>query len=296
MAYDENIYARIVSGELSPKEIEHLKGTGEWEEIQSILKATENLSLPSFDKEKGFEDLKGRRKPKTKQRNLRPYIYGIAASLLVLLSFIFLFTEEPTFIQAGMAENGGHTLPDGSKIILNDGSNIEYKNAEWANSRVLKLTGEAFFEVETGNKFLVNTSNGQVEVLGTKFNVRSWGDKLYVECYEGSVKVVQTESEVVLKANETVNFVNGKSNGLNTIEHKEPLWQSGTLRFHQEKLSEVFSEMERQYNVKIEFTLNDALFSGYFEEGNLNKALSQVCDPMGLEFNFIDDKTIVISD
>lgn len=301
MAYDENIYARIASGEVSQEEIDALKKSGEWDQIQSILQASESLTLPAYDKQKGFEDLMGRRASVAKinepvKRKLNLLWVGMAASVLLVLGFLFLINNSPIKIQAALAKTESANFPDGSSFVLNDGSAIEYNNKEWSNSRQLNLTGEALFDVEKGGSFIVNTINGHVEVLGTKFNVRSWGDKLYVECYEGSVKVSSKENESILLKNEALNIVEGKMQAKSTIQHSTPLWQSGTIRFHEEKLNEVFKELERQYDVKLEYVDAQRKFSGFFEEGDLEKALRQVCDPMGLKFEILQSKKVIITD
>ena len=298
MAYDENIYARIVSGEVSNEEIESLKKTGEWDEIQKILQTTGELSLPAYNKEKGFEDLKNRRNSvsnvKPKRRSLNPLWLGMAASLILLIGFLFVFNSDKTIEAASFAENKTTNLPDGSIVILNDGSKVEYAAKRWSSSRKLKLEGEAYFQVESGENFIVRTNKGLVEVLGTQFNVRAWGDDLLVECYEGSVRVSNASMEAVLGPNQTVKFIGGEMSVVNTIENPRPLWLEGTSRFHDEDLNEVFRELERQYDLSIEFNQDSRKFSGSFQEGNLEKALSQICDPMGLKFDIVNDKKIVI--
>ena len=300
MAYDENIYARIVSGEVSDEEIKKLKESGEWDEIQKIIKVSGDLSLPAYNKEDGFENLTKRRDSikavEPKRRLLNPLWIGMAASVLLLLAFLFVFNADKTIEAAGLAENKTSELPDGSVVILNDGSQFEYATKRWASSRKLKLEGEAYFQVESGEKFIVNTNKGLIEVLGTEFNVRAWGDNLLVECYEGSVRVSSVAMEAVLEKNQSVKFIGGEMSVVNTIENSRPLWLEGTSRFYDENLSEVFRELERQYDRTIEFNQDTRKFSGSFQEGNIEKALKQVCDPMGLKFDIIDDKKIVIRD
>ena len=299
MAYDENIYARIVSGELSEEEINNLKKTGEWDEIQKILKTSEEFSLPSLDKDKGFADLMERRssksKIKSKKRLLNPFLIGIAASLILMLGFLFLFDNDAVRMDADFASTKNVDLPDGSMVTLNDGSNIEYLSTGYEKERSVSLTGEAFFEVESGNKFVVVTKHGDVEVLGTKFNVRAWGTQLLVECYEGSVMVSTSSQSSTLEASESVDIITGEMGIKYTIQHSAPLWKSGTFQFQNENLLEVFKEIERQYNVSIEYPNVNRKFSGFFNEGNLEEALTKVCNPMGLKFQIIGNKKVIIS-
>ena len=66
-------------------------------------------------------------------------------------------------------------LPDGSEVALNKGSKLYYKKQLLSHTRDVKLTGEAFFEVQKNpNKpFVINVNNTVVKVLGTSFNVNA---------------------------------------------------------------------------------------------------------------------------
>jgi len=58
-------------------------------------------------------------------------------------------------------------------VVLNSKSTISFNKTDWKNNRQLTLDGEAYFKVEKGSTFTVNTNNGSVTVLGTQFNVNS---------------------------------------------------------------------------------------------------------------------------
>jgi len=79
-------------------------------------------------------------------------------------------------------------LPDGSIAYLNNNSSIEYdKNF---NQRIVRQKGEVFFDVRKGESpFIVKTELGEIEVLGTKFNVRSDNKELEVEVQEGTIEL-----------------------------------------------------------------------------------------------------------
>ena len=299
MSYEENIYAKIVSGEISADEIQKLKSTGEWDEIQKILKATDELQLPSYNKEKGYQDLITQRSSKTqatKTRSLLPRIMSIAASVILLLGAYFVFTQNSdSTINASYAENKQFNLPDNSSITLNDGSSVLYNKNDWSDERKVTLTGEALFDVESGSAFEVVTQNGKVQVLGTSFNVRSWDNNLYVECYRGKVKVTDNKNQQILTQGQSINIAQGTMQTLKTISHQKPLWSTGTSRFHGESLSSVFSELERQFDVEIEFPKDNRPFSGTFRHNDLEQALSDVCNPMNLNFDFLGTKKIRIS-
>ena len=79
-------------------------------------------------------------------------------------------------------------LPDGSTAYLNNYSSIKYKKN--FDERIVKQNGEVFFEVKKGSTpFIVKTDAGEIQVLGTKFNVKSSNKELVVEVQEGVVEL-----------------------------------------------------------------------------------------------------------
>jgi ferric-dicitrate binding protein FerR (iron transport regulator) len=57
-------------------------------------------------------------------------------------------------------------------LILNAASKLSFNEKKWADQRALTLEGEAFFKVQKGQTFSVNTTAGVITVLGTQFNVK----------------------------------------------------------------------------------------------------------------------------
>jgi transmembrane sensor len=87
----------------------------------------------------------------------------------------------------------GIELPDGSIILLNRQSSIDFDKD--FNPRQVNLTGEAYFKVTSGDiPFTVITALGEIEVLGTKFNVIASDDELEVEVVSGEVEL-RTDTE-----------------------------------------------------------------------------------------------------
>lgn len=79
-------------------------------------------------------------------------------------------------------------LPDNSYVFLNKNSYLAYD--ENFNNRYVKLEGEAYFDVTEGETaFIVNTSMGEIKVLGTEFSVRSTNNDLKVQVKKGTVEV-----------------------------------------------------------------------------------------------------------
>lgn len=79
-------------------------------------------------------------------------------------------------------------LPDGSQVQLNHHSSISFKKN--FTPRTIHLDGEAFFTVVPGKyAFIVTTPYGNVEVLGTEFNVKTTSNQLVVDVKKGIVEL-----------------------------------------------------------------------------------------------------------
>lgn len=293
----EALYAQWLSGEISDEELRAAAGDEALEDLQRVIKSVDQWSMPSYDKERGYEKFKQKHHTKeTKVRKMNWFLLSAAAASLLIffyLGSIFLSNENDV-LAARNGQNAQHAFEDGSEIWLNDGSSLEYNAKTWAKQRNINLSGEALFEVAKGNPFVVKTQHGNVRVLGTKFNVRAWGSNLYVECYEGKVRVTTENQETILVANESVNVVQGHMNEKQKISHTTPSWQNGTSRFYNEKLQDVFAEIERQYDVKVNSKATDRNFSGNFKHDNLANALRAICKPLGLNYTISDDQKEVV--
>jgi ferric-dicitrate binding protein FerR (iron transport regulator) len=91
------------------------------------------------------------------------------------------------------------SLPDGSLVLVNKESSIEYE--ERFERRQIHLQGEAYFVVKHGtDPFIVQTRHGRINVTGTEFNVSSSNTNMQVEVEEGSVELeVNNKKEKVEK-------------------------------------------------------------------------------------------------
>lgn len=86
------------------------------------------------------------------------------------------------------------TLPDGSQVELNLGSQLTFSNYK-DQRRVTLGKGEAFFKVshDASHPFLVQAAEGQVRVTGTQFNVWMYEDQVRITLLEGSVLVTSNK-------------------------------------------------------------------------------------------------------
>lgn len=187
---------------------------------------------------------------------------------------------------------GQHTvaeLPDHSKVDLNAQSKLVYYPYWWKVSRLVRLEGEGFFEVQKGKKFTVSSAKGITQVVGTSFNIYTRDNTYKVTCITGSVKVRSRAGfEVLLKPNSKAEIqANGKINVQENIEtYPEISWKKNVFLFTALPVSQVFKEIERQYGIHIDTSIDDkSLYTGNFtRDQNVEEVLEYVCPALGLKY------------
>ncbi|MFC1555668.1 FecR family protein [candidate division KSB1 bacterium] len=164
-------------------------------------------------------------------------------------------------VEHGKAEN--LTLPDGTEITLDSGSEFKYPETFTGDTREVFLSGEAFFKVESNPQkpFIVHAENAHIEVLGTQFNVRAWELSGYVSVVvsEGKVSLQEEngsdENSVIIEKNQlsylTRNGTIAAPVAVNSSSYTT--WINREITFHNVKLLEVTEQIERWYGLSIEF-------------------------------------------
>lgn len=222
---------------------------------------------------------------RSRRLSLRWVSYAAAAVLLLLVGFFFWSDASGRLMaEAYTGKTLAVELPDGSQATLNAESRLQYRSPLWSGRRVVKLEGEAFFEVEKGEPFIVETANGTVEVLGTSFNVDSYGNSFNVSCYTGKVKVSTAGESIVLEPGQAAIRKNGRlqPQGFDAKEQQD--WRNGLFEYKNTPLEEVFAEMERQFAVDINApdSILSREYTGFYNNNNLDSALYLVTWPMNL--------------
>ncbi len=300
MSREENI-KKWLTGELSEAERKQFEQTREFEEIDKLLKAAKHFKAPDYDVQNEYnklaENVMGHGKTVSLFDRMRPLLKIAAVFLFALTAGYFLYQH---FIPSAgsrqwISEQTQVYLPDSSYVTLNAASSIRYSEKKWEKQRSIELIGEAFFDVKEGVKFMVNTDQGSVAVLGTEFSVKDREGYYEVTCYAGSVQVTTSRKTVVLRPEMTYREFSGNSQMYVFSDHAAPSWLNEESSFRSIPLDFVIDELERQYQVTVEakgVDLNQ-LFTGSFTHENLEIALQAVTIPLHLHYEIIDNKIVI---
>jgi len=154
-------------------------------------------------------------------------------------------------------------LSDGTKIWLNADSKLTYaKNFTEGTTREVYLQGEAFFEVahDVTKPFIVHTSELDIRVLGTSFNVKSYNEdkKIETTLLTGQVKITKANEPVnntslILAPNQKAIFQKEtKAMDVEQVQaERSSAWRQDKLVFDETTYGEVITQLERWYDVKI---------------------------------------------
>ena len=287
---DETFLANWLEGKISDAELKNRISEADYSSYLKMRKGFEVSNQLNASIKDSFNKIKDKTaNKKTTVRKLHPISWsiGVAASIILLFGLFSIFTTDLITHKTNFGETKTISLLDGSEVILNSKSTITFNEVDWKENRQLTLDGEAYFKVEKGSTFTVNTNNGSVVVLGTQFNVNSKDDFFDVVCYEGKVSVNSNSLDYILLPTNSFRKINESSLESSTTQLLQPTWIDGESTFKSVPIKYVITALEDQYNIKIDSELIDdsTIFSGSFPHENLNIALITVFDALKIRYN-----------
>jgi len=221
---------------------------------------------------------------------------GIAIVLGVLVSLAYL-TGNVTINSGDSIMADAHVFPDGSEVSLNANTELSYNKWFWHLSRDVDMVGEAFYSVQKGRSFEVQTPEGNVLVLGTSFNVLATPGVFEVSCKTGKVAVSDfTGLTTTLEPGMSASLANTDWNLVEVPVNLIGNWVEEEFYFEDTAVSEVFQIIGKETNYK--FVIQDKLemtYSGQIDKNqDINDILNIICLPLNLSYK-IDGNLITIT-
>jgi len=243
---------------------------------------------------------------------------GIATKMLFTEKVVY--KESPYSFDVPYGSKSTVVLPDGSKVVLNSGSRLTFKEGFGTIHRFLNLVGEGYFTVAKNKNipFIVHTGYLDVRALGTEFNVKAYPEDNKIEAIliHGSIQINKTtrkgkeDKSVVLlpkqilvynkiidsiRVNAPIDqkiFTQKKHSPLpkpaNVMLLKSEIdpviytsWKEDSWKIYRKDLIDLAVELERKYDVKIHFE-TETLKRFKFTGTLRNESIEQVLAAMRL--------------
>ncbi|WP_160711344.1 FecR family protein [Chitinophaga solisilvae] len=236
-----------------------------------------------------------------------------AVLLMVIAGYRLLHTtvKENTLLVVSTApgEQKMIRLADGSVVHLNGGSSMHFPGKFEGRQRMVRLHGEAFFEIRSASAqpFIVQTGNVATTVLGTSFNIIAGRDATAVTVSVKTGQVLVTVKNTTGERMEAVKLSPGMQAVYTGLQHKLAVsdispenagsWKNNLLVFENTSLEEICLALERKYGVR--FTpatpaLLHCQYSTRFDGLTLQQAMDKLSLLGNLHFSR-KDSTITIS-
>jgi ferric-dicitrate binding protein FerR (iron transport regulator) len=226
-------------------------------------------------------------------RRLRHLLYsvsGAAASILVVLtlSFAGIFEKKSDMsvsMKAGYGSRSDITLPDGTIVKLNSGSDIAYSYDHQKKIRKVEFQGEGFFDVSKDETpFVIAIKDGpEIRVLGTSFNLQAYPQDQTVQTslIEGSVELIYEDDKLRMNPGDIVAF-NKETNQWEQVDgilsHAYG-WLENKLYMDEMSLADVCKYLERWYdmNITVQSGLSEQIhYNGVLQEETIIDAMNSL--------------------
>lgn len=288
-------WAAWLDDQVSDAELEQLRQDPDYAVMEKIKSYTAALRTPEFEENALLLRIQNKQRQSGKVRRLFiKQTLQWAALLLVFLGLGMGYTITRTEREiTASGESLSFQLPDDSEVQLHAGSELTYKSWNWDSNRHVSLQGEAYFKVAKGARFDVKTSEGNVSVLGTQFNVKVRGNRLEVTCFEGKVQVATASEKIILTPGKTLAYDQQKRLFFHTTDALQPAWIAKELAFEKEKPQDVLAELERHFDITIKapaFPKNE-LFTGKLPGDSSEAALQLLAHSYHFKVVKINDRT-----
>lgn len=197
------------------------------------------------------------------------------------------------------------TLADGSHVLLQANSQLQYPEHFDGPNREVTLTGEAYFDVAHNpeHPFIIHSGTVTTTVLGTAFNIKAWPaeKEVTVTVTRGKVKVENATGLVNILTPDQQVSVNVQSNTLKqlSVNAEEALaWRRAAYTLDNLTLTDAITELEMRYGTLIEVapgeTPGNCQFTTTFKQDeSLDYVLNVICKLYGASWKKQSDKIVI---
>lgn len=263
---------------------------------QQIGSLTE-LSREKMDRPAGERSylhfIQGVKRRNRYRRVWRTVAWAAAIAVLVLGGWSLFRTEaikdslspvSTLIVTTGPAQREDVTLPDGTQVTLNANTTLSYPS-RFQRERRVSIMGEALFDVvpDRAHPFIVRMDQGEVEVLGTRFDVNGYaGLPAIISLLRGSVAFrpyADPGKVITLSPGEQV-IQQGAGCTVRPFQGDSPIaWKNGFFVFDDRTLEWITQQLSAYYGIDIQIddpALQGLLFTGKFSQSESPREILQI--------------------
>jgi len=217
---------------------------------------------------------------------------AVAASVLIIISVgWFLRPVAPALLASAGDTAFTYTSADGSEVVLRPHSKLFALSSKDHEVHV-RLQGEAFFDVthNPNRTFSVEANNGRISVLGTRFNVSTWGRSTTVYLEKGKVRFenIDTGKAVFLAPGEQSSLsARGNLQPPKATAGEEYVdWIGNEMIFTKRPLDLILAEMSQQYGITFDVSsdVRTETLTGRILLGDVDQAIRDLGAVLGGRF------------
>jgi transmembrane sensor len=325
------LFAKYLQRSCSPQEVEELVNLLDEAQAEETLSEPMRLAWEELKNEETRYDVDWDKMYATvaastdypeiltsKQRKARWWKYAAAASVILLAVYFVSIrnqarqsiNEEATTASTKNNElNPGNSrqtihLPDGSTVILNTGSKLNYPSAFNNDRRDVYLSGEGFFDIrhDARKPFFVHIGKISVKVLGTAFNIKTdpGEEKIEVTVTRGKVQVLnENKSLGIITASEQFSYSEVTELGLTKTVDTIPViaWKPAEIYFNDITMDEAAKKIEQRFGATVEFEISTAkacrVTATFSEDDLLEEILTVICAVSKTEYTISNNKITI---
>jgi transmembrane sensor len=323
------LFRRYLSNTITAAELDELLAIIDKEEnktalLQQLKLLWENNDLLQ-EPDVNWERLYNRMMTRAGQPNVYPTnrrrftMYRNIAAAIVLVAgltaagWYFLKNERTTANVTAVKEtttnkSPGHqliNLPDGSIVILNAGSKLDYPASFKGKNREVHLTGEAYFDIRhvPSQPFVVHAGGIATKVLGTAFNIKAYpvDNTISVTVAHGKVEVTHAGKTLgVLKKNQqlVVDKIAQQHQQHEVNAATVSAWKQNDFIMEDRTFAEAARLIADRFHVTIELDnpgLANCRFTATFlNNASLEQVLTVLCDLNNVSFSKKEENIYVI--
>jgi len=202
-----------------------------------------------------------------------------------------------TTISTGYQQVRKLRLPDSSVVWLNSATHLSFP-ADFVTNREVRLSGEAFFEVQhdAAHPFVVLAGNTSTKVFGTSFNISAYPEagELRISLKSGKVAIEYGDKvQKVLLPGELMIYDRESGSGqvLEEAMGDMDVWTVGRMVFYKTPLKEALAQIEARYGLHIiyDHSITNRTITARFDNTALEKVLQSLSFGWDLHFTRAGD-------